>query len=203
MDLDKIVEFCKGLHGWCPAGKMIRLAELARDANLCVEVGVFGGRSLIPMALGARGSCRVVGCDPYTSTDSCEGWPTDDANAVYWRQLDHDGIRCGAEDGISRAKASLRHGVDLELRICRGDELVGEIADGSSELVHVDGNHAEEVALADVKAWTPKVAPGGAFVLDDINWPSTLKAREWLKSADWFLAEDHELWGVYRRRSEI
>lgn len=199
MDVFKIAEHCNPLEGWTPPKKTQRLAELARDAALCVEVGAYGCKSLIPMALGANGPCRVVGIDPYSSVDSCEGWPEGHANNAWWGKLSHDWIKDRAMKACEEARPLLRPGVTLELLIKRGDQVVDSFEDGSIDLLHIDGNHAEEVALKDVNEWTPKVKRGGWLVFDDINWSETLKAQQRLKEIGFKLVEDYTTWGLFHK----
>ena len=66
------------LPGWCTPEKAKRLAELAFGAELAVELGVFGGRSLVAIALGIKWGPRpehgyVDGIDPYTPAAALEG----------------------------------------------------------------------------------------------------------------------------------
>lgn len=42
-----------------------------------------------------------------------------------------------------------------------------QVADGSLDVVYIDGDHSFEAVQADVRAWWSKVKPGGFMVLDD------------------------------------
>lgn len=196
--VEHIVKHCEKLEGWCPKPKMRRLAQLANDCKTIFEVGVYGGQSLAAVALGAEGPCQVIGCDPYTADDSCEGWDDGNVNKEWWGDLDHNRIKEKAEAAVKELNSMVKNGVHVKLHICRGDQMADMV--GNCDLIHIDGNHAEEVALADVKRWIPKINKGGTLVFDDIDWPETKRAQDWLKANKWELIEDHIKWGVYRKQ---
>lgn len=50
------------------------------------------------------------------------------------------------------------------------------IGDGLLDFVFIDADHSYECALADIKAWTPKVRKGGLIAGHDVNWPTVNKA---------------------------
>ena len=50
------------------------------------------------------------------------------------------------------------------------------VDDGSLDFVFIDADHTYEGALADIKAWTPKVRAGGMVSGHDYNWPSVKRA---------------------------
>ncbi len=50
-------------------------------------------------------------------------------------------------------------------------------------MLHIDGNHSEEVSCADVNLWLPLVVKGGHIWMDDIHWESTKKAQAILSNA--------------------
>jgi cephalosporin hydroxylase len=45
-----------------------------------------------------------------------------------------------------------------------------EFQDGYFDWVYIDGDHSYEAVLNDLKAWYPKVKPGGYLALDDLDW---------------------------------
>jgi hypothetical protein len=58
----------------------------------------------------------------------------------------------------------------------RSSEAAGRFANGSIDFVHLDGNHQEDQAVADVMAFLPKVRNGGLLLINDANWPCVRKA---------------------------
>lgn len=152
---------------WCSVDKACTLAALIAGLrpNLVVEVGVWMGGSLVPMALAARelgpGKSRVVAIDPWQAGESVLGQTGD--NADWWRQVDHEAAFRRFCDRLRRHELE---GV-VEVRRCRSDEV--DPAGWLIGLLHVDGNHGEQ-AVRDVERFAPQVEPGGVCVLDDIGW---------------------------------
>ncbi len=48
------------------------------------------------------------------------------------------------------------------------DEALTHFADGSIDLLHIDGHHTEAAARHDVDAWLPKLRPGGILLMHDV-----------------------------------
>lgn len=57
-------------------------------------------------------------------------------------------------------------------------EAAEQFEDGSLDFVHIDASHDYENVLADIKAWYPKVKPGGFITGDDYvsNWGGVIQA---------------------------
>jgi len=196
-DVDEIIEReLLGLSGWCTIEKAKRMSELARGANLCVELGVFGSRGLcaISLALKDQGFGRADGIDPYTPDAALEG-TNDPANDEWWSGLDYETIARTAQEALYRLE--LMPYARLVRMLSR--EAVGFYDDGTIDVLHLDANHAEETSREDVALWAPKIRPGGYWIFDDTNWESTKKAQHELEALGRIELEDHESWKVYRR----
>lgn len=192
------------LQGWCDVYRAQRLAQYAcsageQGAGVCVELGVFGGRATVAMAMGLRdaGKGRVYGIDPYDAGASLEGVnehvPGYDK---WWREVDYAAVERGARDAIDRL--ALRPWATI-LRLT-SDEARPLFADGSVDLLYQDGNHSELVSVREVTFWTPKLRPGGIWVMDDVDWPATTKAQSMLPLAGFELVErPTKQWAIYRK----
>jgi predicted O-methyltransferase YrrM len=202
--LDLIRKLCAddGLPGWCTYDKGRRLMELVRDrkAKLCVELGVFGARSLCAMALGLRdqGFGQAHGIDPFTKAAALEG-DNDKANDDWWGKLDYEDILRRARQGIEQSGLS----AFVQLKRVTSHVAVADYADGSIDVLHQDSNHSEAVSVQEVKSWMPKLAAEGLWVFDDVNWPTTAAAQALLESSGFKRIEDHRekdaAWAVFQR----
>lgn len=185
-----------GLPGWCTVEKGLRMAELARLASLCVELGVFGGRGLIAMAATLRdqGFGQAHGIDPYTVDAALEG-VNSAANDEWWSSLDLGEIARTAQLAIERT------GLTPWTRIIweRSQDAVARYDDETVDLLHMDSNHSEEVTCAEVALWSPKIRLGGHLVFDDTDWETTKRAQRELEALGFELLEDHGGWKVYRK----
>ncbi len=186
------------LHGWTTPEKGVRLAELVLDAqaDVSVEIGVFGGRGTIAMAIAHQMMRKgaVSGIDPWTAQASLDG-VNDTANDEWWRNLDYDAIY---EHFVT---ALLHNGVARYCRIMRerSDTAIRLFDDESIAVLHQDGNHSEAISSAEVALWSPKIKPGGYWVSDDTDWATTQRSLRMLETNGFALLEDHGGWRVYRK----
>ena len=153
--------------GWCPLEKALDLAAtvVALRPKVVVETGVYGGRSLLPMAL----ACEAVGCgtcigiDPWSPQASGEGY--DAENAAWWGKLDHEGVR--ASFYANMALLGVKDRIVVH-RMKSDDAPVPEVID----LLHLDSQHTEQ-AVREVNRFAANVRVGGVVVFDDIEWQNS------------------------------
>lgn len=200
--LDAVENVADALPGWCTKRKARRLADLALapECLTVAEIGVYAGRSLIPMALALRGK-------PGAKAYAIESWdntvataePTSEENDNWWAQVDLKEKKQIFLEALVCA--------DL-LEVVRILELPSNSAACSFattlDLVHIDGSHAENQALIDTQAWAKHVRAGGIIVLDDISWDSVRNARSFLRERCEVIEEFNEgnaiSYGIYRQR---
>lgn len=156
--------------GWCTADKWNMLIDLIymknnladRPLNI-VEIGVWGGKSLLPMAFALKeiGRGKISGIDPWTADASKQGQTGD--NLEWWGKAPHEKVFQDLNAHINQ------HGLAAHVDLIRNTS-----ADASAipniDILHIDGNHSAEVSLADVKKWVPHVKSGGVIAFDDITW---------------------------------
>ena len=71
--LEQVRIILPSIHGWCSYEKAEKFVETITDQKpqLCVEIGVFGGSSLIPQALALKPhSGVIIGIDPWKNDAS-------------------------------------------------------------------------------------------------------------------------------------
>ncbi len=196
-----LVAPAKQLHGWCPDEKARELRDLVRThrPTLCVEIGVFGGKSLIPIAEGLRlnGGGVVHGIDPWTKTAALEGGAGGPEHVEWWGKIDLEVIYRDFMEAV------VDRGLSEQVQVMRmtAEQAASRFSTGSIGLLHIDGNHSEATSTRDVRTWLPKVRPGGWIVMDDTGpaWPSTARAVAML-DAECDLIRDWGEWRVYRKR---
>lgn len=151
------------MHGWCSVEKACALSSLvlARKPKTIVEIGVWGGRSLLPMAWAVKenGTGGVIGIDPYDAKVSAESEFGD--NEQWWAEQDH-GM-------IYRSFTSFIRNFKLEDIVTLAKVRSDEFKPVPCELLHIDGSHTEQ-AVRDAERYGPKVPLGGIVVCDDIMW---------------------------------
>lgn len=183
------------LPGWCPAEKAEQLCELVLEhrPDVVVETGIFGGRSLIPLAAACKylSNGIVWGIDPWEVDASIEGThkPVD---FEWWSKLNHEDIyqsfvRGTLELNLGKHCRWLRMKSELVLRLFN-DQSIG--------LFHQDSNHSEEVSCRELDQWMPKIKPGGIWVLDDVNWETNQMAYKRLIKISKQVLFDNGQWVV-------
>ena len=83
------------LDGWCSYQKAAILIDIVTlyKPETIVEIGVWGGKSLVPMACALRTNKKgkIYGIDPWNPVDSLEGVMNND-NINYWSRADYEGV---------------------------------------------------------------------------------------------------------------
>lgn len=158
-----------GLAGWCSVEKAAALIHIVLETRpeVCVDVGTFGGSSLVPIAVALRhcGNGTVVGIDPWDNVVALDGM-LDEKNTQWWGSLDFAVIKTGCEESVRRLNLEGR----VKLVQATSADAVSSFDDYSVGLLHLDGNHSEAHSLQDVERWLPKVKTGGHIFFPDIFW---------------------------------
>lgn len=189
-------------EGWCVFDKAIELSEfiVERRPMCIVEIGIFSGKSLIPMAVAAKSiGAEVWGVDPWT-VEACVEGSNDEATNQYWREMDKSGTLERIRKDFMRDMA--RNGVDRTIRVLMAHDLnvIQFFGDDTIGLLHLDSNHSPEVSLRSVQDWSKKVEHGGLFCMDDIDWAQQAKAVEWMKTNTEFkMLKEHDKWMVLEK----
>jgi len=176
-------EVCKvlpTLEGWCSKAKAVGFIDLVLETKpeLCVEIGVFGGSSLFPVASALKylGKGVVIGIDPWDKIECIKHFdPVEDAEDLKWWGLLN----------INYIYQSYIH----MLKKYKLEEYVETIRATSEEAAHsidhidilyLDGNHSEFCSIQDVELYLPKVRSGGYIWMNDTLWKERQDAVELL-----------------------
>ena len=166
-----------GVLGWCQPEKAIDLYDRTVElkSKLVVEIGVFGGKSLLALGLGAKkvGDCKAIGIDSWKFEDVLN--EMDQTNKEWWASQDLEMVYRSA--GQAMHKAMLHNIVQLIRK--NSVDALPNIPD-SIDVLHIDGNHSEWDSTRDVLNWVPKVRSGGYIYMDDEDWETTGTAQKFL-----------------------
>ena len=188
------------IHGWCTIEKANKLMEIveASKPTLSVELGVFGGKSLLPIALMSKKlnpASKVIGIDAWSARACVEG-TNDKENNDWWVNIDYTKMfRYTQNLMITNGVGDI---VELWKETSR-DSIV-KFSDNSIDILHQDSNHSEEVTCEEVELYWTKVKEGGYWIFDDTNWPTTQKAQLLLVSKGYTETYSHNgEWKVFLR----
>lgn len=167
--------------GWAWPEKAFMLCERIEfeKPSLVVELGVFGGRSMLPMALQLKenGSGVIFGIDPWMSQPCLEG-EMERENKEWWAKVNLEDVMHRFFNQVINLGLS-----DIAVPIRATSQACARLfPEGSIDLLHIDGNHSELASLRDIDNYFLKVRLGGLICLDDIHWPSNQAAVRKLDS---------------------
>lgn len=170
---EKIKNALQNLDGWCSLEKALALASLILEnrPKLVVEIGVYGGRSLIPQALALKhiGQGIIYAIDDWRS-DTANIFPTNAINDEWWEKVDLLKIKKGFVSSL------VINDVTDIVKIAEAPSARAHLLFDTIDMIHIDGGHSSAAALLDVANFIPKLIPGGILVFDDVNWKSTAPA---------------------------
>ena len=188
------------LEGWCEKDKRVRMIGLLREchANVYIEIGVYGGSSLIPVAKEfTRNEFGIAhGIDPWSNEASTNGFSETDPNHTWWGDLSHSWVKGIYERDLKR------YGVENHVKtyVMTSEKAAPLFTDGTADVIHIDGNHSEENSSQDVGLWVPKLRAGGYLIMDDINWLTTRKAQNLLvEELGCEVLEQYDGYAIYRK----
>jgi len=189
----------ESIHGWCTTEKALTLMNLVFQSNpkLCVELGVFGGKSLLPIAIAAKQyNSRVIGVDAWEKQASLEG-VNDKANDDWWANINYDEIYSYTRNLM------IENGLDsiVELWKENSKNVADRFENESIDILHQDSNHSEEISCEEVELYHQKVKPGGFWIFDDTDWSTTQKAQKNLisKGYEEYYTQSQNKWKIFRK----
>jgi predicted O-methyltransferase YrrM len=159
--------FAEAAKGFMPPDEGLALHDAAIEARgegPLLEVGTYCGKSAIYLGAAARrrGSVLFTVDHHHGSEENQAGWEHHDASLI-----DADTGRFDTLPTFRRTIAAA--GVE--------DVVVAVIGESTTVAVHwqtplrflfIDGGHGSDVAWADYRAWTPKLAVDGTLAIHDV-----------------------------------
>jgi hypothetical protein len=164
------------------------------DNPVCVEIGVYAGKSLLPIAMSLQRNKKgiVYGIDPWTNEEAIKGYSG--PNEYYWGLIDLKEKYEFFQNLISEFDLS-----KYVITVVDASDNVPEIK--NIDLLHIDGQHTEQ-AVRDAKKFASQVTLNGYCFVDDITWGEVADVPYFLK--DMGFVEVHRVdTGVMYKRNQI
>lgn len=143
-----------------------------------VEIGVFQGGSLFPLAAAMRMTHGVViGIDPYSSAAAEEHdnrEKVEDLIGSDWhRTIQWDDLYAKVTRELARRDLS-RHARIVRMPSSDASPAI----EPGFDLLHIDGNHDFDAVAEDLSAYLPKLRRDGFLILDDTDWDTVWEHAE-------------------------
>jgi len=156
--------------GWCSTEKALSFIDLTLEVKpqVCVEIGVFEGASLFPVAAALQFLKRgvVIAIDP---------WDFYECIRYYDPIADEELYRWWAAIDFEKAYHNFIYyhkyfKIDRYCKILRKTSVEAAEEIDAIDILHLDGDHSEFMSLKDVQLYLPKVRSGGYIWLNDALW---------------------------------
>jgi len=159
--------FYQSIQGWFIYQSIYDQAiKVASDGAHFVEIGSWRGRSSAYMAISILNSNKNIRFD---CVDTWRGSLDEDVH-----QNDPAVVNDTLYTEFLKNMESVIHVVN-PIRM-PSLEAVTQYPDHSLDLVLIDAGHSYSDVAADIRAWLPKVKPGGTLAGDDYAWPGVKQA---------------------------
>lgn len=163
-----------GEWGWCSNEKSNKIIDCVLkvcsqyDNPTCVEIGVYGGKSLLPFgsALKELGKGKVYGIDPWSNQDALVGYEHP-SHQQFWGTVDLNRMYDICVEAINELQ--LNDYVSLVKSSSNDAEEIKDI-----HVIHIDGQHTEQL-IKDINKYAVNVVKGGYCFLDDVEWSEETK----------------------------
>jgi len=179
------------IEGWCSKEKALTMASLIKPNDFCVELGVWGGRSLLPMCLTTKNI--VIGVDAWSKESSLEG-VNSSLNDEWWAKIDYEKMFQYTKNLLTKYNCN-----NARLFRAKSKDVVNHFKDESIDFLHQDSNHSEEISCEEVELYKNKVKKNGIWVFDDTDWETTKKAQNLLVNYGYREIHDSGQWKVYQK----
>lgn len=176
----EVCENIREIAGWCSSEKASEFIDLVLAVKplVCAEIGVYTGASLYPVAAALQylGQGVVLAIDPWDKIECIRYYDPDldRAHLKWWAHINMDHVYFGF--------LNVLRCYDLEETciIFRCTSKKAAAAIGEIDILYLDGNHCEKIALADVQLYLPKIRNGGYLWFNDARWASLQPAVEYV-----------------------
>lgn len=172
--------------GWCSLDKSGCFVDYVNDIcsrvenPVCVEIGVFGGKSILPVALELKRHKKgmVYAIDPWSNLEAGKGYEDQQREYDYWTNVDLEYMH--------KFFLNLLKEYEIENYV----DVIKSTSDAAPEIdnidfLFIDGQHTDQ-AVRDTFKYATKVKLNGYCVVDDVTWGDVSKVPEILNSLGFF-----------------
>jgi len=160
------------ITGWCTNEKAALIMDTIKTnrCQTCVEIGVFAGKSLLPIARAIKhnGQGRVHAIDPWSFEEAAKGFKVNDPNYAWWKKQDFEGAFKQTLKMCEKRQLNEITSIHRKTAIAAQNHFPNNTID----FIHFDGNHNEPIPGNEVLAYYPRVKDRGFILLSDCNWLS-------------------------------
>lgn len=172
--------------GWCSVHKMENMwremhavidAKKTGEGIVAIELGVFGARSMIPVAhlMKERGMIGTLyGIDPWAKQEAIRGYEGE--NERWWSAID-------LPETLKQAHILVKH-YELHDHITflttTSDRAAVLFKDQEIDFFHCDAQHTFEQFRKDVDNYVPQVRKGCPIIVDDVGWCGGKEASKYV-----------------------
>ena len=176
---DFINQEIKNIPGWCSPKKAEAMMDLIfkTKPDVCVELGVFAGASLLPtaMALKHLNHGIVYAVDAWNEEKAIQYYEEDSPHRIWWGNQDMALHYNFFVTLIKKHKLNY-HCIILKEQFESALSKIDHI-----DILHIDASHTNKGDFIDVKPYTSKIKKGGYIWFD--GWATSPDLYEYLKSA--------------------
>ncbi|HEY2810263.1 MAG TPA: class I SAM-dependent methyltransferase [Rhabdochlamydiaceae bacterium] len=155
------------ISGWCSEEKASHFVDLVLDVKpkVCVEIGVFFGSSLFPVASALKfiDNGVVIGIDPWDKLECIKNYDfdKDKTHIAWWSNVDMD--------YVYNSFLSMLKNLQLEdyCIVIKKTAQKAILYIDAIDILYLDGNHSEASNILDVSLYLPKVVSGGYIWMND------------------------------------
>jgi hypothetical protein len=167
----EVVHTVLGMEGWCSEEKALAFIDLILEMrpDVCVEIGVFAGRSFFPIVstLKFLDHGTAIAIDPWDKVECLKYLdPTDDQSHMkWWGKLNMDHIYYLFLNTLRH------HDLERHSKVIKSSSEKAASSIQTIDFLYLDGNHSQIVSALDVALYLPKVRSGGIICVNDTLWP--------------------------------
>jgi predicted O-methyltransferase YrrM len=181
-------------------GNVIKNLILETNAQLCVEIGVFKGSSLMYFAEALEMTKgKVIGIDPYSMETLRNEIPNKSLNHFFDVLFKDQIILDNLYDGVLKVinDNNLKNTISLVRN--KSEDYYDNLEIETIDILHIDGNHGEEYVTKDIQLYLPLVKKGGYIIMDDITWPGVINSIKNYLNKDSVLIKSYGDFSVHKK----